>query len=195
MSHLPCNACATDLLLVGLDGQLRHVHGSTGRYNASPKPLTGVEQLELDLQQQAAGWRYEAFATNHDLPQPPRNPRNRSPPGSTAATGSTPESKPTSKTATPPARNACPPRSSPSTPPGTAPRPSPPTSSPGCNYSPATATSPAPNPAPCNTRYSTPPATLTRGGRRRWLNFPPNWPFTTHIQTIFQRLLALPIPT
>jgi hypothetical protein len=39
------------------------------------------------------------------------------------------------------------------------------------------------------------PATLTHGGRRRYLNFPPDWPWSTHIQAIFQRLLALPIPT
>jgi DDE family transposase len=37
------------------------------------------------------------------------------------------------------------------------------------------------------------PATLTRHSRRRWLNFPPDWPWTTHIVAIFQRLLALPI--
>jgi len=36
--------------------------------DTTPKPLTGVEQLELDLQTAAAGWRYEAFATNHNLP-------------------------------------------------------------------------------------------------------------------------------
>jgi hypothetical protein len=39
------------------------------------------------------------------------------------------------------------------------------------------------------------PATLTRGGRRRRLNFPPDWPWTDHIQAIFQRLFALPVPT
>jgi hypothetical protein len=39
------------------------------------------------------------------------------------------------------------------------------------------------------------PATLTRGGRRRRLNFPPDWPWTGHIQAIFQRLFALPVPT
>jgi hypothetical protein len=39
------------------------------------------------------------------------------------------------------------------------------------------------------------PATLTRGGRRRSLNFPPDWPWTIHIQAIFQRLFAMPIPT
>jgi hypothetical protein len=32
--------------------------------DTTPKPLKGVEQLELDLQQAATGWRYEAFATN-----------------------------------------------------------------------------------------------------------------------------------
>jgi hypothetical protein len=39
------------------------------------------------------------------------------------------------------------------------------------------------------------PAILTRGGRRRRLNFPPHWPWTGHIQAIFTRLLALPAPT
>ena len=37
------------------------------------------------------------------------------------------------------------------------------------------------------------PATLTRGGRRRRLNFPPDWPWTGHIQAIFQRLFALTV--
>lgn len=36
------------------------------------------------------------------------------------------------------------------------------------------------------------PATLTRHSRRHRLNFPPHWPWTTHIMAIFQRLLALP---
>lgn len=36
------------------------------------------------------------------------------------------------------------------------------------------------------------PATLTRGGRRRWLNFAPGWPWTPHIMTIFGRILAIP---
>jgi len=39
------------------------------------------------------------------------------------------------------------------------------------------------------------PATLTRGGRRRWLNLPPDWPWSTHIQAIFDLLFALPVPT
>jgi Transposase DDE domain group 1 len=38
------------------------------------------------------------------------------------------------------------------------------------------------------------PASIRRGGRRRWLNFPPNWPWTGHIVTIFQRIQALPAP-
>src|SRR6266705_3210504 len=39
------------------------------------------------------------------------------------------------------------------------------------------------------------PATLTHGGRRRRLNFPPDWPWTGHIQAAFQRLFTLPVPT
>jgi hypothetical protein len=39
------------------------------------------------------------------------------------------------------------------------------------------------------------PATLTVHSRRRWLNFPPDWPWTDQITLIFQRLLALPSPT
>ena len=39
------------------------------------------------------------------------------------------------------------------------------------------------------------PATFTHGGRRRRLNFPPEWPWTPHILAILQRLLALPTPT
>jgi hypothetical protein len=39
--------------------------------DTTPKPLTGIDQLELDLQLRAAGWRYEAFATNHDIPPTP----------------------------------------------------------------------------------------------------------------------------
>lgn len=38
------------------------------------------------------------------------------------------------------------------------------------------------------------PACLTRGSRRRWLNFPPDWPWTNQIVTIFQRIQALPAP-
>jgi hypothetical protein len=38
----------------------------------TPKPLKGIEQLELDLQTDVNGWRYEAFATNHDVPPTPQ---------------------------------------------------------------------------------------------------------------------------
>lgn len=37
-------------------------------------------------------------------------------------------------------------------------------------------------------------ANLTRSGRRRKLNFPPDWPWTRHIITIYQRIHALPAP-
>lgn len=38
------------------------------------------------------------------------------------------------------------------------------------------------------------PASLTRGGRRRRLNFPPHWPWTRDIVSIFTRIQALPTP-
>lgn len=38
------------------------------------------------------------------------------------------------------------------------------------------------------------PASITRSGRRRWLNFPPSWPWTAHIIMIFQRIQALAAP-
>jgi len=38
------------------------------------------------------------------------------------------------------------------------------------------------------------PASLTRGGRRRRLNFPPRWPWTPPIVAIFERIQALPAP-
>lgn len=39
------------------------------------------------------------------------------------------------------------------------------------------------------------PATLTHGGRKRRLNFPTTWPWTTQIRAIFTHLFALPTPT
>lgn len=39
------------------------------------------------------------------------------------------------------------------------------------------------------------PASLTRGSRRRWLNFPRTWPPTRAIVSIFARILALPAPS
>ena len=124
--------------------------------DTTPKPLTGLDQLELDLQLATAGWRYEAFATNHATPRPRPRPPSRSPPGWTGDTGSMQESKIISDGATTPAPSACPRRSSPSTPPGTASKASLPTSSPGSSCSAAPATSPGPNPAPCSSRSSIP---------------------------------------
>lgn len=53
---------------------------------------------------------------------------------------------------------------------------------------------PVSNRPPCSTASFHTSATLTRGGRRRRLNFPPHWPWTGHIQAIFQRLSAPPAP-
>lgn len=38
------------------------------------------------------------------------------------------------------------------------------------------------------------PASLTHGSRRRWLNFPPTWPWTNQIVAIFACIQALPRP-
>ena len=163
--------------------------------DTTPKPLTGVDQLELDLQQHAAGWRYEAFATNHDIP-----PTEQETPQHITAWldgrhrvharvedhfkhGNTTGAKrlPSKKFAVNAAWYrtqaiaadliawlqllAC--------------------------------TGHLTRAEPKTLQYQVfhTPATLTRGGRQRFLNFPPDWPWTTHIQAIFARLLALPNPT
>lgn len=163
--------------------------------DTTPKPLTGIEQLELDLQQQAAGWRYEAFATNHNIP-----PADQETPAQVTTwldgrhrvharvedhfrwgndTGA--KRLPSKKFAVNAAwyhtqAIACdliawlkll-----------------------GCHGHLARA-----EPRTLQFQIFHTPATLTRGGRQRRLNFPPDWPWSTHIQTIFTRLLALPIPT
>src|SRR6266704_777119 len=112
--------------------------------DTTPKPLPGTGQLELDLQTRAAGWRYEAFATNAawhrvqaiacDLIAWLRLL--------------------------------------------------------GCDDALART-----EPATLQYRIFHTPATLTHGGRRRRLNFPPDWPWTGHIQAAFQRLFTLPVPT
>ncbi|MDT5026225.1 MAG: hypothetical protein QOE61_2651 [Micromonosporaceae bacterium] len=57
------------------DGQQVLVRRVKPLRDTTPKTLTGVGQLELDLQVRAAGWRYEAFATNHDIrPTPDETP-------------------------------------------------------------------------------------------------------------------------
>jgi hypothetical protein len=163
--------------------------------DTTPKPLTGIAQLELDLQQQAAGWRYEAFATNHDIPVTVEETAEQV----TAwldgrhrvharvedhfKDGNTTGAKrlPSQKFAV----NAAWYR----------------TQAIACdliawlqllachgNHTRA-------EPRTLQYQVFHTPATLTRGSRQRWLNFPPDWPWTTHIQAIFARLFTLPTPT
>ncbi len=163
--------------------------------DTTPKPLTGVEQLELDLQLRAAGWRYEAFATNHDIPPTPAE----TPDQVTAwldgrhrvharvedhfKDGNTTGAKrlPSTKFAV----NAAWYR----------------TQAIACDLIAwlqlLACHGHLARAEPKTLQYQVfhTPATLTRGSRRRHLNFPPHWPWTTHIQAIFQRLFALPIPT
>lgn len=160
----------------------------------TPKPLPGTGQLELDLQQQAAGWRYEAFATNAPPTQPDENPdevtawldgRHRVHArvedhfrvGNDTGADRLPSQHFTVNAAWHRTHAiACdliawlrll-----------------------GCDDALART-----EPATLQYRVFHTPATLTRGGRRRRLNFPPHWPWTSHIQAIFQRLSALPAPT
>ena len=55
-------------------GQQVYVRRVKPLRGTTPKPLPGTGQLELDLQTRAAGWRYEAFATNSAPPQPGEDP-------------------------------------------------------------------------------------------------------------------------
>jgi hypothetical protein len=162
--------------------------------DTTPKPLKGLEQLELDLQTTAAGWRYEAFATNHNLP-----PTSEETPqqitawldgrhrvharvedhfkhGNTTGARRLPSKKYTVNTA--------------------------------WYRIQAIATDliawlkllaghshlARAEPTTWQFQIFHAPASLTRGARQRRLNFPPDWPWTTHIQTIFTRLFALPTP-
>jgi hypothetical protein len=162
--------------------------------DTTPKPLPGTGQLELDLQQQAAGWRYEAFATNAPPTQPDENPnevtawldgRHRVHArvedhfrvGNDTGADRLPSQHFTVNAVWHRTHAiACdliawlrll-----------------------GCDNSLAHT-----EPATLQYRVFHTPATLTRGGRKRRLNFPPHWPWTGHLQAIFQRLLALPAPT
>lgn len=162
--------------------------------DTTPKPLPGTAQLELDLQTRAAGWRYEAFATNADPTQPAENPhevtawldgRHRVHArvedhfrvGNTTGADRLPSQHFTVNAAWHRTQAiACdliawlrll-----------------------GCDDTLARA-----EPATLQYRMFHTPAILTRGGRRRRLNFPPHWPWTDHIQAIFGRLFALPAPT
>jgi hypothetical protein len=161
----------------------------------TPKPLTGIGQLELDLQLQATGWRYEAFATNHATPptddETPQqvtawlDSRHRVHArvedhfrvGNDTGADRLPSQRFTVNAAWYRTQAiACdliawlrll-----------------------GCDPSLTRA-----EPRTLQYRIFHTPATLTRGGRRRRLNFPPDWPWTPHILAILQRLLALPVPT
>ena len=161
--------------------------------DTTPKPLKGVEQLELDLQTATAGWRYEAFATNAAPTQPDENPhevtawldaRHRVHArvedhfkyGNTTGAKRLPSRKYTVNTAWYRIQAI------------------------------ATdliawlkllaASGPLTRAEPATLQFQIfhAPASLTHGQRQRRLNFPPDWPWTTHIQTIFTRLFALPTP-
>jgi hypothetical protein len=158
----------------------------------TPKPLPGVAQLELDLRLRAAGWRYEAFATNHDLP-----PTAEETPDVVTAwldgrhrvharvedhfkEGNTTGGKrlPSKKFAV----NAAWYR----------------TQAIACDLTAwlklLGCSGPLTRAEPKTLQYQLfhTPASLTHGSRYRYLNFPPDWPWTTHIQAIFARLFAIP---
>lgn len=162
--------------------------------DTTPKPLPGTGQLELNLQTRAAGWRYDAFATNAGTTQPTENPhevtawldaRHRVHArvedhfrvGNDTGADRLPSQHFTTNAAWHRTQAiACdliawlrll-----------------------GCHDNLARA-----EPATLQYRIFHTPATLTHGGRRRRLNFPPHWPYTGHIQAIFARLFALPAPT
>jgi Transposase DDE domain group 1 len=162
--------------------------------DTTPKPLPGTGQLELDLQTRAAGWRYEAFATNAPATGPDEDPHEvtawldgrhrvhaRVEDHFRVGNDTGADRLPSQRFAVNAAWHrtqaiACdliawlrll-----------------------GCHDSLARA-----EPATLQYRIFHTPATLTRGGRRRRLNLPPHWPWTPHLQAIFQRLFALPVPT
>ena len=160
----------------------------------TPKPLPGIEQLELDLQTRAAGWRYEAFATNSPPAQPGEDPyevaacldarhRVHARVEDHFRTGNDTgaDRLPSQHFAT----NAAWYR----------------TQAIACDLIAwlrlLGCDSHLAHAEPATLQYAVfhTPATLTRGGRQRRLNFPSHWPWTRHIQAIFERLLAIPAPT
>ncbi len=162
--------------------------------DTTPKPLPGVGQLELDLQHTAAGWRYEAFATNSPPPDIDEDPhevtawldgrhRVHARVEDHFKHGNTTGGKrlPSKKFAVNAAWHR--------------------TQAIACDLIAwlqlLGCHGPLARAEPKTLQYQIfhTPATLTRGGRQRQLNFPPDWPWTTHIQAIFQRLFTLPIPT
>jgi hypothetical protein len=162
--------------------------------DTTPKPLPGTGQLELDLQTRAAGWRYEAFATNAPATQPGEHPEQvtawldgrhrvhaRVEDHFRVGNDTGADRLPSQRFAVNAAWHR--------------------TQAIACDLiawlrllgcDDALART---EPATLQYRVFHTPATLTRGGRRRRLNFPPHWPWTGHIQAIFGRLFALPVPT
>jgi hypothetical protein len=162
--------------------------------DATPKPLPGTGQLELDLQTRVAGWRYEAFVTNAPATQPDEHPEQvtawldgrhrvhaRVEDHFRVGNDTGADRLPSQRFAVNAAWHR--------------------TQAIACDLiawlrllgcDDALART---EPAALQYRVFHTPATLTRGGRRRRLNFPPHWPWTGHIQAIFQRLFALPVPT
>jgi hypothetical protein len=161
--------------------------------DTTPKPLPGTGQLALDLQQQATGWRYEAFATNSPAAGPREDAgevaacldgrhrvharvEDHFKEGNTTGADRLPSQSFTTNTTWYRTHTiACdliawlqll-----------------------GCDGHQTRA-----EPATLQYQVFHTPATLTRGGRQRRLNFPPHWPWTPHIQAIFKRLLAIPAP-
>lgn len=162
--------------------------------DTTPKPLKGIEQLELDLQTDVSGWRYEAFATNHNIPPTPQETpqqitafldgRHRVHArvedhfrwGNDTGARRLPSKKFTVNAAWYTIHAIA-------------------TDLIawlkllGCDNHLARA-----EPRTLQFRIFHAPASLTRGGRQRRLNFPPDWPWTAHIQAIFTRLFAIPAP-
>jgi hypothetical protein len=168
--------------------------------DTTPKPLPGTEQLELDLHTHTTGWRYEAFATNTPPPTHPDHPDGHPDHHPDIAhldarhrvharvedhfrvSNDTGADRLPSQTFT---TNAA------------------------WHRTHAIATDliawlrllacdntlTRTEPATLQHRIFHTPATLTHHSRKRRLNFPNNWPYTTHIQAIFTRLFALPTPT
>jgi len=162
--------------------------------DTTPKPLPGLDQLTLDLDL-VTGWRYEAFATNHDLPPTPQESAHQVTAwldgrhrvharvedhfkqGNTTGAKRLPSQKFAVNTAWYRTQAIA------------------------CDLIAwlkllaAHGNLARAEPATLQFQIFHTPATFTRGGRRRRLNFPPHWPWTPHIQKIFTRILALPAPT
>lgn len=162
--------------------------------DTTPKSLPGIEQLELDLPQQATGWRYEAFATNSPAAQPDEDPDEvtawldgrhrvhaRVEDHFRVGNDTGADRLPSQRFASNAAWHR--------------------THAIACDLIAwlrllgCETTLAHTEPATLQHRIFHTPATLTRGGRKRRLNFPPTWPWTDHILAIFQRLLALAAPT